>query len=324
MKRRIAVGVDLGGTNARLALVGSDAKILDMIACASDRVRTPDIFIPWVALGVRRLMERNRLRSGAIEGVGIGAPGPVDPSKGFVYFLPNLPNWKNVQLGKRISRKLRRPVEVNNDGNAMAQGEFLYGAARRLKSAVFLTLGTGIGGGMLISGRLYSGTGFSACEIGHVRYRQEGARCVCGSRGCIETELGNGFLLRKLKRDLKAGVRTRIRELALRKGGGSPNLEDVTRAASAGDPYARRFWAEAGRHLGNFLGGICNLLSPEAVVIGGGVMGAGRFLLTPLKAAIRENSFPPASRSLRVLPAKFGAESGLVGAAGLVFAGGRG
>ena len=321
MKPRIAVGMDFGGTNARVALVSSKARVIDKLLCDSREVKSPDLFIPRAVQMIRQLLDKNDLKISQIAGIGLGVPGSVDPVKGLVHFLPNLPYWKNVQLTKALSGQLKTRVRLDNDATAMAQGEFLFGAARGSSHAVFLTLGTGVGGGILVDGKLFHGKRFSACEIGHIRHGGGRKRCACGSRGCIETEIGNSYLLSRAKKDLRRKTPPVLKKLIARESDRKLKLELITQAARRGDRYSIQFWKTAGETLGDFVGGICNLLNPEVVVIGGGIVGAGKFLLDPLKSAFKANSFPLASKGVRVVTAQFGKNAGLIGAASLILAG---
>lgn len=318
MTERLALGVDFGGTNLRVALVsakGDTVSVVSKRSFVTKRNARPAAFVEAVASASESLLKERGLARSRVKGVGLGVPGSVDPSRGVVYVLPNVPGWNNVRLKRFVERRLRLSATVDNDANAMAWGEFKFGAARGAESAVFVTLGTGVGGGLVLGKKLFRGRDFSAAEIGHVRYRTGGRRCACGAIGCIETELGRGQLIAKLREDIKRG-RAKGMESFLEKHGGL-RLEAVTDAAARGNAYAKRFWAETGRTLGDFLAGICNLLNPESVVVGGGVAQAGPFLFGPLRAALRKNAFPRAAR-VRVSPARFGQDAGLIGAASLV------
>jgi len=234
MKARIAIGMDFGGTNARVALVSSQAKIIDKFACSSLEVKSPDLFIPRAVQMIRELLAKNGLHMRQVRGVGMGVPGSVNPGKGLVHFLPNLPYWKNVHLVRSLQSRLNTRVRIDNDGNAMAQGEFLFGAAKGSTDAVFLTLGTGVGGGLLIDGKLFNGKKFSACEIGHMRHGRSRSRCACGSVGCIETEVGNRYLLKRATKDLRRWTPPLIQKLIERDPDKKLKLEVITEAARRG------------------------------------------------------------------------------------------
>lgn len=318
-KDSIAFGVDFGGTSVRVGVVDGYARILGTERRLTAEIASPAAFAAWVRSCIRELSARLRIRVGDAAGLGVGVPGPVDPDRGLVYSLTNVPNWRNVRLAALLSRGTGLPVWVDNDGNAMAYGEYRFGAARKMSNAVFLTLGTGVGSGVLVGGKLLHGRAFSACEIGHMRYGSNGIRCACGSVSCIETEVGSRYLLRRLRADLDRGVRTKIRRLATGSRDGAPTLEMIAAAAATKDAYAIAFWRNVGENLGDFLGGICNLFNPEAVILGGGVMGAGKWIMDPLKRKLAVSCFPIAARTVRVLPARFGDKAGLIGAASLVW-----
>jgi len=319
-RQKQAIGVDFGGTNTRVALVTHRGRIIHKTHCATKEVQKPRLFIRKVSDMIQAVLKETQTPLSQIAGIGMGIPGPVEPRKGLVHFLPNVPGWKKVSLARLMRKHFKTLIRIDNDGNAMALGECLVGAARSYRYALFLTLGTGIGGGILIDGKLLHGHAFSACEIAHMRYGVSHTPCACGSFGCIETEIGNGYLLKKIRRDLVDGVQTKIRQLLKGKSIDHVSLEMVDEAARKGDRYARDFWKKRGEILGTFLGGICNLLNPEVIVIGGGVANAGPFLFKPLNSALKAHAFPIASRTVKVVHAQLGADAGLIGSASLVLA----
>jgi glucokinase len=318
MKPKWAIGLDFGGTNARMALVDSGARILDSIRTDSRQVATPALFVKWAAGEAAGLLKRNQITRAQCAGIGIGVPGPVDSRKGVILVLPNLPRWKNIALEGLLARQSGLRAVMDNDGNAMTLGEHRFGAARRTRHALFITMGTGIGCGIIYDGKLFHGASFSAAEISHMRHGGSSVACGCGSRGCIETRMGHRSLRDRAERELKpfsAALREQI--------DGTPDkklrLEHVTVAAKAGDRRAIRFWSGVAEEFGDFLGGICNLLNPEMIVIGGGVAGAGKYLLEPLRKSVQRHAFALATDRLRIVPAKFGSDAGLIGAAALAF-----
>lgn len=328
MKPKWAIGLDLGGTNARMALVDAKARVREVVRRDSREVGSPEAFVAWAARESAELLSRNGVLRKDCAGIGVGVPGPVDQGCENILILPNLTKWKNVPLKKMLAVRSRFAVAMDNDGNAMTMAEHRFGAARGTRHALFITLGTGIGCGMVYEGELFRGATFSAVEISHMRHNVSGAllRCGCGSRGCIETRLGNRPLRARAEKELKP-YSPALRKMIsgnLKAMGDVPlrrlELEHVTRAAKAGDGRCVRFWSSVAEEFGDFLGGICNLLNPELIVIGGGVSGAGKFLFEPLRRSVRHHAFAPATDRLRIVPARFGADSGIIGAAALAFA----
>ena len=299
--RRVAIGVDIGGGSVRMGLVSTNGRILvrsdfkttDYLGrrkLLAALIRTLD--------GLLRVAKKKNLK---VTGIGIGAPGPIDVEKGFVYFFPNIPGWKNTPLKKILEKKIKLPVFVDNDANVMALAEFRFGAGRGARTLIALTLGTGIGGGLVIDGKLYHGHSYSAAEIGHMVINENGPRCSCGNRGCVETYVGTNYFVRSSKN------RKRL----------SP--QSAARAALRGDADAKELWKETARHLGTALVGLVNILNPERIVLGGGIAQSGGLLFRPLKAAIRRKAFPIAAASVKVVAAKLGMDAGIIGAATLVF-----
>ena len=313
--RRAAIGVDIGGTHVKLGLVSERGRVLLRDTFLTRQAHSRSEFLQKLVTHVEILKAEARTRKLRLAGVGIGAPGPVDVARGFVYFFPNIPGWKNTPLQKILQKKLRVRVRVDNDANAMALGEFRFGAGRGSSNMVALTLGTGVGGGLVLDGKLFHGSDFSAAEIGHMVVDPNGPRCGCGMRGCIETFVGNGYFVKEVRAALRAGQKSILKKW-LREGRElSPKL--VQEAARRGDAYSKAQWRRTGQRLGMFLAGIVNLLNPERIVIGGGIALGGGLVLTPVRTAVKKKAFPSASRFVKVVPAVLGPDAGLVGAAAL-------
>ncbi len=315
---RAAIGIDIGGTNIKLGLVDERGRVLLRDTFPTGSASSKQALFGKLIEHIQEFRLQARRLKLKLTGVGIGAPGPIDVERGFVYFFPNIPGWKNTPLKKILERKLKMPVFVDNDANAMAYGEFCFGAGRGAKNLLALTLGTGVGGGIVIGGKLFHGSTFSAAELGHMSVDPAGPLCACGNRGCIETFIGNGYFVKEVRAALAAGqksllnrwIRQDRREL-------TPKL--VQEAAREGDAYSRAQWQKTGSRLGVFLAGLVNLLNPERIVIGGGIALGGDLVLAPARAALKKKAFPIASRFVKVVPAVLGNDAGLVGAAALTF-----
>ncbi|HTY45806.1 MAG TPA: ROK family protein [Patescibacteria group bacterium] len=300
--KSFCIGIDLGGTNLKAALLDRTCRIIDKRVLSTASFRKKEHLIQAVAGSVDALLVTHKLTKNQVLGVGLGLPGPVDADKGIVHFFPNIPGWKEVDLGRILHRRLGIPVFLDNDANLMSLAEYTLGAARASRNAVCLTLGTGVGGGIIIEGRLYRGSGYAAGEIGHMPLNERGRSCNCGGSACLEAYVGN----RRIMKEALAGFGKKI------------SLEELSRLAGAGNSRAVRIWAQAGRRLGVVLSGVVNLLNPDIIVIGGGVANAGRVLFDAIRKTIAQRAMPVQVKSLRVAKAKLGNDAGLIGAAILV------
>ncbi len=315
--KKVAIGVDIGGTSVKLGLVSASGKVLARDSFSTKAAGGRKAFLHLLTTRIAALGHEAKKRHLKVAGVGIGAPGPIDVARGFVYFFPNIPGWRNTPLRALLERKLGLPVSVDNDANVMALAEFRFGAGRGAKNIIALTLGTGVGGGLVIGGELYHGPNYSAAEIGHLVVNENGPRCACGSRGCIETYVGNGYFVREIKRRLGKGEKSILRKWSVGQGRELTPLL-VAQAASRGDALSKKMWKETGEHLGTALAGLVNVLNPERIILGGGIAQSG-LLFGPVKATLGRKAFPIAARSVKVVPAKLGVDAGLVGAASLIF-----
>lgn len=304
-----AVAVDLGGSWIRAGWVSAQGEVGEVVQAPTPQ-EGPDAVADAVADLVGRF---SPLPPGA---VGVAVPGPLSVRDGVVFEPPNLRGWREVPLRRMLEERLHRPVVLENDANAAALGEWWRGAGRGSRHLVYVTVSTGVGGGLVLEGRLYRGAGDTAGEIGHVVVDPTGPVCSCGRRGHLEGIASGPAIARWTEEQLRAG---RPSVLAGRKG---LSAREVAEAAEAGDGLAREAFARAGRYLGWAVAGLLNLLNPEVVVLGGGVVRAGRWLLDPLREAARESSFERPWRAARIVTAGLSGRAGLVGAAYVAMRGG--
>jgi glucokinase len=302
MKKRLIIAIDLGGTNLKIALLDSKYKIKEKRVISTKGFFRKESLIFTIINGIAKVIRENKLKKQEILGIGLGLPGPIDVEKGIVHFFPNIPGWKEVNLKKILEKKLKLPVFMDNDANLMALAESKVGAAKGFKNAVCLTLGTGVGGGIILEGNLYRGSSFSAGEIGHVPINENGPRCNCHGWACLETYIGN----KRIEKQARSAFRRNI------------SLEELSKLAAKNNKQAIEIWQEAGRRLGVALAGVVNLFNPDAIVIGGGVANAGKALLDPVKETILKRAMSVQARHVRVFKAKLGNDAGLIGAAILV------
>ncbi|PIQ84404.1 MAG: transcriptional regulator [Candidatus Omnitrophica bacterium CG11_big_fil_rev_8_21_14_0_20_63_9] len=311
------VGVDFGGTYVKLGLVDQAGRVRHAERLASQTVRSPGAFIEGVSEAVERLGRRVGVRPLGLRGVGVGAPGPIDGRRGIVHNLVNVPGWQLVPLKQRLERRLRCPCAVDNDANLYILGEARFGAGRGAKTLVGLTLGTGVGGGIVLDGRVFRGAVGAAAELGHMVIDPQGARCGCGARGCLESHVGTAAILR-LARSAVQG-RARILQRLMQQPGARLTPELVCRAADLGDASARAIWQDVGRWLGIGVANLVNILNPDVVVIGGGVANAWRHFAPALRVQVRRQALELPRHSARIVRSQRGNEAGIVGAAVLVW-----
>ncbi len=302
--KKYVIGIDVGGTNVKLGLVDH----LGFIRARSHFptkafLRNKNKLISAVLQNIQNFLTSYRLREKDVAGIGIGLPGLVDPVNGVVKFLPNIPGWKDVPLQKLLQKRLRIPVLLENDVNMITLGEWKYGAGVGVRNLICMTLGTGVGGGLILNNALYRGEGFAAGEIGHIPINANGLSCNCGGLGCLERYVGNHYLYQRIKEIFP---------------GQSLGLEEMSRLAKAGDRKALRFWEETARHLGCALTGVVNLLNPTRLIIGGGVAENYQLIVKTLGPLIKKRAMKVQARMVKIVKAKLGNDASILGAKVLV------
>ena len=312
------VGVDFGGTNIKIGVVTSRGRVIADAVLPTRRHATPVLFAKGLADTIDALQRRAKVSRHQLRGVGVGAPGLIDGDRGVIHQLVNVPGgWRGVRLQHILERQLRCRCAVDNDVNVIALGEFHAGAGRGTRHSVYVTLGTGVGGGLIVDGRLVRGAAGSAGEIGHTVIDPDGPRCGCGNRGCLEAFVGTAALVRAARAAIRTGD-ARLRSLVRRADGRiTPAL--ISQAARAGDRAARQIWAKMGESLGIGLANAVNLLSPERIVIGGGVANAWPWFAPRMRAMMRLLAFEAPMKMCRVVPAQLGDRAGIVGASMLIW-----
>jgi glucokinase len=308
----LTCGIDVGGTKIAGGVVDEEGQVLERL-----RVESPASDVEAIEDAIADLVSQLRSRHD-VSAVGVGAAGYVDRDRAKVLIAPNLA-WRDVDLKSELEERVGVPVVVENDANAAAWGEFRYGAGHDVEDLLLVTVGTGVGGGMVLGGEVHRGAFGVAAEIGHLRVVPDGHPCGCGARGCLE-QYGSGTALERETRRLAAeGVAGSA--ALLQRVGGDPAAIDgptITTAAGEGDAFALARLAELGRWLGEGIASLCTVIDPAVVAIGGGVSEARAMLLDPLRAAFEESLPGRAFRPLaEVRLATLGNTAGLVGAADL-------
>ncbi|MCX6374658.1 MAG: ROK family protein, partial [Armatimonadetes bacterium] len=246
-----------------------------------------------------------------ITSVGIGCGGPLDRERGIILTAPNLPGWDNLDLAGYFNKAFGAPVFIDNDVNLMALGEARDGAGVGVDHIAYFNIGTGVGGGIVIGGKLYRGCG-NAAEFGHQIILPDGPSCLCGKRGCLESLVSGTSIARRAKEYLADHPRSSILKLA----GSLDNVtaEVVARAAFDGDDLAQRIWRETGEYLGLGVANVVNILNPRMLIIGGGVAQVGDLLLDPVRRTVRERAMTQLADDVRIVPGILGDQAGIIGA----------
>lgn len=312
---RYVLGIDIGGTSFTIGSVAGDGSRVAVLRNEPTLAAggADDVVARIVALARDVMRQTEAAEAGSTcLGVGIGAPGPLDTERGIVHLTPNL-GWVNFPLRDRIQSALQLPAALDNDANCAVLGEWWMGAARGTRHALGITIGTGIGGGIIIDGRLYHGASDCAGEIGHASIDANGRRCKCGNDGCLEAYASGPAIARRAVEAIEAGAET---SLPQRAGGrlDAITAQMVYEAAHEGDELAREVVNDTARFLGSGLSNLLNIFNPEVVVVCGGVTGAGDLLFHPLRREVARRAFKPAVAACRILPGELEAP-GVYGAA---------
>jgi len=314
-KSKYAIGVDLGGTSIKLGIVTSTGRILKKISIRTEAEKGPKKVIANIIAGIDELIASSSYK---ISGIGIGCPGVVTPGKGIVEDPPNFPGWKKVNIAKVISQKFKTRVYVDNDANAAAIGELTFGSGKKYRSFIMITLGTGVGGGIVIDKKIYHGDFGAAGEIGHISIDFKGPKCNCGSYGCIEAYAGNQYLRSRVRKQLKKHPKSKLWKL-INNDLSKVSPRNIQGAAELGDAFAKSVIDQLGFQLGSAFASLCNVLDVSVFIIGGGIAGFGKPLFDSIRKTISVRVMAPIRPRVRVLPAKLKNDAGIKGASALVF-----
>lgn len=303
------LGVDLGGTNLRCAVVDKGLGLLSRVAVATCAHEGSDAVIGRIAEGMRQAVREANVDVKEVRAACVGVPGPLNQKSGIVHSTPNMPGWQMVPLADILTERTGIRTFIENDANCAGWGEFAAGAGKGCNHMMMITLGTGIGGAIILDGHLHIGRDGTAGELGHVPVVDGGRKCGCGARGCVEAYASATAVVRRFKDLLKDGWRSPLegkKEFL--------TCADIFHAAENGDPVALKITEETGHFLGILCSGVAELLNPERCVISGGMIEAGELLFSSIrKTCLTRNEHP--SRSMEILPARLGGNAGLVGAA---------
>ena len=303
-------GIDMGATHMRVVLTDFSAKAIAEKEISIDIAKGPDFCIAQTNELLENLLLENDLSLPKLAAIGVGVPGPIDSEAGMVIAPPIMPGWDRFPIRQTLEKLWGRPVSVNNDAELGALGEWVYGAGRGMRDLAYIKVGSGIGAGLLIDGRIYRGSTGSAGEIGHLTMDNDGPLCTCGNRGCLEAFSGGHAIAKRALEAVQAGKRTQLSQM-------KPDdltAKDVAAAARRGDLVAQQVMAEAGEHLGVAMAGLVNIFNPDIIVVGGGVAQIGDLFLEPIRRTVTQRSLPAAADSVRITTAVLGRRSSSLGA----------
>ena len=299
------LGHDIGGTKLAVVIADWNGRILHKVRRPTHAERGPEAVVASLVDMSREAMACASLSPANVGGIGVSCGGPLDTETGVVYAPPNLPGWDEVPLKSWLETALSLPVLIENDANAGALAEWSFGAGRGFRHMVYMTMSTGIGGGIILDGKLYRGPNDTAGEVGHMTIVEDGPVCGCGKRGCLESLCSGPSIARRARQKARSMPRSRMIEMA----GGDVDLitsETVMEAARGNDRPALEVVDETARHMATGLGNIVNILNPEIIVIGTILVKAGDLLLEPIRDYLRRETWSRVYDTVQVVPAELG------------------
>lgn len=308
----VFIGIDLSGTALKGALVGESGEVLHETRIETEQQNPDTLFSQTVQAALA--LRDHKTAGGHAKGIGIGIPGLVNRKTNRIEVMPNLPSPSEIDITAEISRQTDLPVILDNDANAAAYGELQAGAARGRREVFFVSMGAGIGAGLIINGQIYRGAAGFAGEFGHMTIDPEGIECACGNIGCLETIVSGPNIVRRTRERLYRDRTSSLSRLAIPRER-EFTAEDIAHAAREGDEMAQLMMERTGMFLGIALAAVINLLNVEMVVMGGGVMDAGDLILKPTIKETRRRAFPPSFNGCDIVIAKLGPKAGVIGAA---------
>jgi len=312
------LAIDLGGTKIIAAIVSNQGRVMAREYRPTLADEGPQAVINRVLSTIDRLLSLRKVGSSQLSSISIAAAGAINFEKGLVTSSPNLPGWQNIPLRDIVREKYRVNTFLINDASAAALGEHRFGAGREVNNLVLLTLGTGIGGGIIINGRLYSGPCGSAGEIGHMTIDVNGPRCSCGNIGCLEMLASGTAVAKEAISRIRQGERSSLTDIVEGKIE-SITAEKVGVAAQGGDSLALEVVLKAATYLGVGMVNLVNIFNPEMIIVGGGMAKMGDLLLDPARQVVRERAFQLPAQAVSIVPAQLGDDAGVLGAAIFAF-----
>ncbi len=308
------IGIDVGGTNVKIALVDNQGSILYSNSVPTRAEMGYEYTVNNIKQAIKDLINESKCTD--IEGIGFDFPGQIDYKNGIVRLAPNIPGWVNIPIAQIIEDEFKIPTKIDNDVHCAALGELKFGAGKDCENFICMTVGTGIGSGIVINGKLVRGASNAAGELGHIKLEMNGGPlCGCGDYGCLEAFASGPSIVKMAEEYIMGGKSTKFREMA----NGNPITPFiVSEAAKQGDPVAKRIFTIMGEYIGYGLTSVVNLLNPEKIIIGGGVADAGDILLNPIRETIKKRAMSVAGSAVEIVPAQLGNSAGVIGASLLI------
>ena len=314
------IGLDLGGTNIKAGVVDEKARVVTKISVVTNAQNGPDAVIAALVTAAVEVAKQAKLPLENIAGIGIGSPGMLDIKNGIVRASPNLPGWKNEKVRDRGAAGTGRPAVLENDANAAGFGEFWVASGRdpSIRHLVMLTLGTGVGSGIIIDGKVLHGAFDVGAEAGHMIIVPEGRLCGCGQHGCLEAYASATNTAKRAIEAIEAGEKSSLQKI-LNGPDGTITAKDVFEAAESGDALASRIVDETATYLGIACVSLCRLLDPQMIVFAGGMILAGQFLFDRVRAAFLSHTWKMVKPQVQIVPALLGNDAGFIGAAAVAW-----
>jgi glucokinase len=311
------LGLDIGGTKLAAVIADREGRILHKVRYPTETERGPRSIVSGLGGMAREVMAAASATPSDVAGIGISCGGPLDTATGIVYSPPNLPGWDAIPLKTWVEEDLHLATYIENDANASALAEWLFGAGRGYRNVVYMTMSTGIGGGLILDGRLYRGTGDAAGEVGHMTLVPDGPLCGCGKRGCLEALCSGPAIARRARELLETGTPSLMRDLA-GEDLAALTAETVMTAARRKDAAALRIVDETARYMAIGLGNLINILSPQIIIIGTIIVKTGDLLLEPIRAYLRRETWERLYDMVQIVPAGLGDTVGDLAAIAIV------
>ncbi|MCG1011334.1 ROK family protein [Tepidanaerobacter sp. GT38] len=314
---KLVVGLDLGGTKIATCVMNEDGEILKKVTLSTLAHEGPDAVIGRIIESIYDVIRLANINKEDILAIGVGVPGPLDSEKGLIKNPPNLPGWVEVPLRDILYKEFKVPLAIENDANAAALGENIYGSGKGIKNFMYITISTGIGGGVVVNGKLLKGASGNAAEIGHTTINFEGPLCGCGNRGCWEAYASGTALARFAREGIKNGIKTIIKDIVDREG--HIKAEHVFTAAKQGDKFAKELVDMEGFYLGVGLANMANSFNPNCIAIGGGITNQWDMFYEHMISIMQERALKANVEGLKVVKATLGPDVGVIGAATLAW-----